>query len=86
MTAYILNLFDLLLTLAALRLGAVELNPFLQSVPVMVAAKILIVGGLCWWLSLIDEPLARKGLTIATAFYGAVVVNNLFVIALILSW
>lgn len=85
MTAYLLNLFDLGLTLIALKLGAIELNPFLQHIPTMIVAKILIVGGLIYWLTLIDEPLAKKGLTIATAFYSAVVVNNLLVIFLILK-
>lgn len=50
MMAYALNIADLALTLYALRIGAQELNPLMQSVPVMVAYKVIVVGGLCWWL------------------------------------
>ena len=48
---YLLNLLDLTLTLLALRLGCTELNPLMQSVPVLVAYKVVVVGGLLWWLS-----------------------------------
>lgn len=43
--AYTLNLIDLFCTLWALRHGAVELNPLMQSVTVMVGYKVIIVGG-----------------------------------------
>ena len=72
MTAYVLNIFDLLGTLYALSLGAEELNPLIQSVPVMVAYKVIVVGGLLWWLSRQRERLARYALYIATMVYGAV--------------
>ena len=85
MIVYYLNLLDLGLTLIALKLGTIELNPFLQHIPTMMIYKILIVGGLIYWLTSIDEPLAKKGITLATAVYGAVVVNNLLVIFLILK-
>lgn len=64
--AYILNLFDRFCTLYALKLGVCELNPLMQSVPIMVIYKVVIVGVLCWWLSKRKEPLGRYGLSIAT--------------------
>ena len=48
MTAYLLNLTDLAFTLHALSHGAVELNPLMRSVPVMIAYKVVGVGALCW--------------------------------------
>ncbi len=71
MTAYILNLFDLICTLHALSLGATELNPLMRCVPIMIAYKVVAVGGLCWWLSHCTEPLARWGIRGCTAVYGA---------------
>lgn len=70
--AYALNLIDLSCTLWALRHGAVELNPLMRSVPVMVCYKVIIVWALLWWLSLRRERSARYALYIATAVYGAV--------------
>lgn len=72
MTAYILNLFDLACTLYALSIGCTELNPLMQSVPIMVIFKAAIVGALCWWLSKRKEPLARWGLWLCTAVYAVV--------------
>ena len=60
MTAYILNLLDLAFTLHALSHGATECNPLMRCVPIMVAYKVLAVGGLCWWLSHRTEPVARR--------------------------
>ena len=68
--AYALNLADLLCTLYALSLGCTELNPLLQSVQVLVAYKVVVVGGLLWWLSGMPERAARIGLRICTAVYG----------------
>ena len=76
MTAYALNLFDLLCTLYALRLGCTELNPLMQSVPVMVAYKVIVVGGLLRWLSGRPERAARMGLRICTAVYGLLAVYH----------
>lgn len=73
MAAYILNLFDLLFTLHALSHGAVELNPLMRSVPIMIFSKIFLVGALLWWLSKRDEPIAKKGLWIVTAYFGVIV-------------
>ena len=72
MTAYLLNLTDLAFTLHALSHGAVELNPLMRSVPVMIAYKVVGVGALCWWLARRREPLARLGLRIATIAFAAV--------------
>lgn len=72
--SYALNLTDLLCTLWALRHGAVELNPLMRSVTVMVVYKVIIVGVLLWWLSRQRERSARYALYIATAVYGAVCV------------
>ena len=82
MTAYVLNIFDLLCTLYALSMCAEELNPLMQSVPVLVAYKIIIVGGLLWWLSGRPEQTARKGLKICTTVYAALAVYH--VVGLIL--
>ena len=51
MILHALNLFDLACTFAALRLGAMELNPLMASVPVMVVYKLAVVGLLAAWLS-----------------------------------
>lgn len=42
MIVYELNLFDLICTLYALSMGAEELNPLMQSIPVLIAYKIII--------------------------------------------
>lgn len=70
--AYALNLIDLSCTLWALRHGAVELNPLMRSVTVMVCYKVIIVGALLWWLSRQRERAARYALYVATVVYGAV--------------
>lgn len=70
--AYVLNLIDLSCTLWALRHGAVELNPLMQSVTVMVGYKVIIVWALLWWLSLRRERAARYALCVAAVVYGAV--------------
>lgn len=77
MIAYILNLFDLFFTLWALRHGAVELNPLMRSVPVMVCYKVIIVWALLWWLSRQREQAARYALYVATVVYGAVDVYHI---------
>lgn len=70
--AYVLNLIDLSCTLWALRHGAVELNPLMRSVTVMVGYKVIIVWALLWWLSLRRERSARYALYVAAVVYGAV--------------
>ena len=45
--AYVLNLIDLSCTLWALRRGAVELNPLMRSVTVMVATRSSSWGRCC---------------------------------------
>lgn len=70
--AYALNLIDLSCTLWALHGGAVELNPLMRSVPVMICYKVIIVWGLLWWLSTRRERAARYALFLAVALYGAV--------------
>lgn len=70
--AYALNLIDLSCTLWALRHGAVELNPLMREVTVMVGYKVVIVWALLWWLSRQRERAARYALCAAAAIYGAV--------------
>lgn len=77
MIAYALNLIDLSCTLWALRHGAVELNPLMRSVTVMVGYKVIIVGVLLWWLSRQRERAARYALYVAAAVYGAVDVYHM---------
>ena len=72
MVAYVLNLLDLFFTLWALRHGAVELNPLMREVTVMVGYKVIIVWALLWWLSLRRERSARYALYVAAVVYGAV--------------
>lgn len=74
---YALNLIDLFCTLWALRHGAVELNPLMWSVTVMVGYKVIIVWGLLWWLSRQRERAARYALYIAAVAYGAVDVYHM---------
>lgn len=75
--AYTLNLLDLFCTLWALRHGAVELNPLMREVTVMVGYKVVIVGALLWWLSTRRERAARYALYVAAAVYGAVDVYHI---------
>lgn len=70
--AYALNLIDLSCTLWALHGGAVELNPLMREVTVMVGYKVIIVWALLWWLSLRRERSARYALYVAAVVYGAV--------------
>lgn len=74
--AYLLNLTDLAFTLYALCHGGVEMNPLMQSIPIMVIFKVVIVGVLCWWLSKRNEPLARFGLNLCTAVYAVLFVYH----------
>lgn len=75
--AYALNLIDLSCTLLALRHGAVELNPLMREVTVMVGYKVIIVWGLLWWLSTRRERAARYALYVAAVVYGAVDVYHM---------
>jgi hypothetical protein len=75
MTLYILNLFDLAFTLHAVSRGAMELNPLMRNIPVMVAWKVLGIGFLCWVLNHIAKGgnmVARWGIRICTAAFAAV--------------
>lgn len=76
-TAYTLNLLDLFCTLWALHHGAVELNPLMRSVTVMVGYKVIIVWALLWWLSRQRERAARYALYVAAVAYGAVDVYHI---------
>ena len=80
---YPLNLLDLFLTLYALSLGCEELNPLMQSPAVMLFYKVIIVGGLCWWLSRRTERVAKWGLNLCTAVFAAACANNLYLILMI---
>ena len=80
---YTLNLLDLFCTLWALRHGAVELNPLMASVPVMVVYKLVVVGLLTAWLSRRREWIARFGLRLCTAVYAGMAVYHLVCLILI---
>lgn len=75
--AYTLNLLDLICTLWALRRGAVELNPLMREVTVMVGYKVIIVWALLWWLSHQRERSARYALYASAVVYGAVDVYHI---------
>lgn len=77
MIAYTLNLLDLFFTLWALRHGAEELNPLMQSIPLMVGYKVIIMWALLRWLSLRRERSARYALYVAAVVYGAVDVYHI---------
>lgn len=69
---YLLNLTNLIFTLHAIRHGGVELNPLLQSIPIMILYKVFVVGILCWWLGTREEPIAKIGLIVCSVLFGAV--------------
>ena len=86
MAAYILNLIDLCFTLHALRHGAEELNPFMRNIPVMIAYKVVIIGGVALWLSKRQEPTARFGCSAVTAVYAAVDLWHIINLILLNNW
>lgn len=71
-TLYVLNLFDLAFTLHALNHGAVEMNPFMRCVPILIIYKVFVVGALCWWLGKRKERIARYGLKVIAYVYAIV--------------
>lgn len=80
MTAYTLNLLDLAFTLYALRHGAVELNPLMRCVPIMICYKTVIIGALCLWLhhfAEVGNKVARYGLWLITAVYAGIIIWHL---------
>ena len=80
MTLPILNLLDIITTLYALNLGAVEINPLLAPVvsnPILFTAVKLSILPLCWWLR------DKQSYPLVTAVYGVVVFNNLYCIYLL---
>lgn len=83
MTAYVLNLADLGCTLWSLRLGCQELNPLMRCIPFQAFYKVVMVGLLCWWLSLRQEQIARVGLNLCTAVYAATCVYHFYYLFLI---
>lgn len=50
MTAYLLNILDLLFTLHAISHGGTEVNPLMRNVPFMIFYKTIVIGALLWWL------------------------------------
>jgi hypothetical protein len=86
MIAYVLNLIDLAFTLHALGRGAVELNPLMQSVTVLLWWKVGVAGLLCCLLEIlaIKYQVAKWGLRICTAVFA--VINLWHIINLALAW
>ena len=80
---YLLNLADLAFTIHALSHGAVELNPLMQNVPIMIFSKIFVVGALCWWLSKRKEIIAKIGLTLCLAFFAVIDAWHIWNLAII---
>ena len=78
MIAYLLNLLDLFFTLHALEHGAVEANPLMHCVPIMIAYKVIIVGILCWWLHKHNSSIARLGLCVCAAVFMCVNIWHIF--------
>jgi hypothetical protein len=81
MTLPTLNLIDLITTLYALSMGAVELNPFAAAViavhPVLYAVFKIALTPLCYWLR------GRDSYKWLCAVYGVTVVNNFMIILLL---
>ena len=74
MTAYVLNLIDLAFTLHAIKHGAVELNPLMRSVSVLLGWKVGVAGLLycCLEMLAFKYQVARRGLNFLAAVYAAV--------------
>ena len=72
MTAYTLNLLDLAFTLHALSRGAVEANPLMRCVPLMIAYKVIVIGILCAWLYKQNSSTSRLGLKLCAAVFACV--------------
>ena len=88
MTTYILNLFDLVCTLAVMSIGVGELNPLFsdpRTIPVMIVYKVFLVGGLLWWLSQRTEQIAHIGLKVCMVAYVAVTVWHIAGFAIIFN-
>lgn len=87
MTTYILNLIDLVCTIAVMTIGVGELNPLFRdprTIPTMIAYKVFIVGGLLWWLSQRTERTAQIGLRVCAMAYVAVTAWHITGFAMIL--
>lgn len=84
MTAYLLNILDLIFTLYALSHGAVELNPLMGCVPFMIFYKVFVVGALLWWLNQQNTPVSRIGRSAITIVFAVVnmwhIVNMYFIL------
>lgn len=78
MTAYTLNLIDQIFTLYALECGAVEANPLMRCVPVMIFYKVVVIGIACWWLSKQDSSIARLGIWLCAAVFACVNIWHIF--------
>lgn len=78
MTPYLLNLCDLFLTLYALDNGGVELNPLMQSVPVMVGWKVVGVGVLCWFIN--KQTKSANKQTALLAYFGISLCTSIYIL------
>lgn len=72
MTAYLLNVIDLICTRIALSGGATELNPLMRDAALRSGYKLMTVGMLFLLLAAIPRRSARLGLILCTAVYAAV--------------
>lgn len=83
MTLYLLNLADLISTLYALSIGAVEMNPIMNFAisvhPVVFTAIKLLVFPLCWWLR------DKQSYPYMVGAFGATVWWNIVNIAAVLA-
>jgi hypothetical protein len=81
MTLPILNLLDLITTLYAISLGAVECNPFAAAIiavhPALYALYKIAITPLCFWLR------GRDSYKWLCAVYGVTVINNVLTILLL---
>jgi hypothetical protein len=75
MTAYILNLLDLTLTLYAISHGAIELNPLMQNIPFQIFYKIFVIGFL---LLLLHKLKANKGIALCGVVYGGIDLYHIY--------
>lgn len=81
---YILNLLDLIFTLALFQFGAVELNPLLQNSTVMIIVKVIVVGVILYLIAKFPIRIGEIGVKFLLGLYSLVILWHFccFVVAL----
>lgn len=81
---YILNIFDLIFTLALFQFGAVELNPLLRNPTVMIIVKVIVVGIILYLIAKFPTRIGEVGVKFLIGLYSLVILWHFccFVVAL----